>query len=480
MSSGKNDKKLLIVHEKQRVVSYLSNLLKSWGCGVDIASSGYSAMEKIGYYDYFAVFLSAGLPLTNYKDLIKIIQRDYPKVYVVVLDDENRLSEQDIKESNLDFYIPDPMDDHLISSVISEMASRRPDLEKYFKNIPIISYDFERIIGRDPKMQELYKIINKLANSSVSVLILGESGTGKELTARAIHYTGNRKNGPFVAVSCAAIPENLLETELFGHEKGAFTGAINQKIGKFEQAHQGTIFLDEIAEMSPALQAKLLRVLEESEFQRVGGTEKIKVDVRIISATNKDLWKMAKEGKFRQDLYYRISAFPIHLPPLRERKSDIPLIVKHFIKKHHRRAGKGYCTIQKEALELLKNYVWHGNVRELENVIERALVMCEGNIIKVSDLPDYIINWNEQKDDILNNEKDFKEDVLTNIKPLEEIEKEAIIKALMKAGGNQSKAARELNMSLITFYRKVKKYKISAKKYLSVLLMASSSNSSAK
>ncbi|MBN1521569.1 MAG: sigma-54-dependent Fis family transcriptional regulator [Candidatus Aureabacteria bacterium] len=452
----KIDQRILIVHEKQPISSYVAARLKSWGCKVDTTASGYTAMEKIGYYSYFAVFISSTLPLTNYRDLIKRIQRDYAGLYVVVLDSENKLTETEVKECNLDFYIPDPMDDHLLSSVLSEMAGRRPDLEKYFENIPLVTFDFERMVGKHPKMIELYKIMKKLSLSSVTVLILGESGTGKELTARAIHYSGERKNGPFVAVSCAAIPENLLESELFGHEKGAFTGAVNQKIGKFEQAHRGTIFLDEIAEMSPSLQAKLLRVLEENEFQRVGGTEKTKVDVRIISATNKDLWKLAQEGVFRQDLYYRLSAFPLHLPPLRERKTDIPFIAGHFIKKHHKRAGKDLCRIDKDALEILKEFTWKGNVRELENVIERSLVMCEDNIIRVKDLPDYLLEVGRQ-------EKEHTEDVLVNIKPIEEIEKEAMIKALQKTSGNQSQAARQLKMNLITFYRKIKKYNIPVK-----------------
>ena len=381
--------RILIVHEKAKIASYLADKLTSWGCNVDKTANGYSALEKVGYFSYTIVFVSTTLPLINYKDVTSRILKEYPDIFQVIVDSENKLSDEEVKNASADFYIPDPMDDHLISNVLYEIAGRRPDLEEAFQNLPLVKYDFERIVGKDHTMKKLYKILKKLSKSSVTVLIQGESGTGKELTAKAIHYYGDRKNNPFVAVSCAAIPETLLESELFGHEKGSFTGAIAEKIGTFEQADTGTIFLDEIGEMSPALQAKLLRVLEESEFQRVGGIEKKKVDIRIISATNRDLWKMTKKGLFRQDLYYRLSAFPLHLPPLRERKSDIPLLTRYFIRKHHQRAGKNICQIDREALEILNDFKWEGNIRELENVIERSLVMSENNIILKKDLPEY-------------------------------------------------------------------------------------------
>jgi DNA-binding NtrC family response regulator len=454
-------KKILIVHEKSKIAQYVSEKMKSWGCNVDTASSGYSALEKMVFSSYFLVMISSTLPLLNYIEMVQRARKDYPDISLAILDSENRLTEEDIKNAGVDYYIPDPMDEHLLSSTFYEIVDKKPALEKYFSNLPFTNFDFERLVGRNAKMLELYRVMEKLSRSSVTVLIQGESGTGKELTARAIHYAGERKNNPFVAVSCAAIPESLLESELFGHEKGAFTGAVSQTIGKFEQAHKGTIFLDEIAEMSPALQAKLLRVLEESEFQKVGGNEKIKVDVRIISATNKDLWDLTERNIFRKDLYYRLSAFPINLPPLRERKSDIPLLVKHFIIKHHKRAGKDLCQFDDDAMEVLRKSPWKGNIRELENVIERALVMCEGNVIRKKDLSEYLFMPEALIQEAEPSVQQVQaQDALLCVKTIEEIEKEAIIKALSQTLGNKVRAARKLNVSIMTLYRKIAKYSI--------------------
>jgi len=249
-------------------------------------------------------------------------------------------------------------------------------------------YSFGNIIGQSGVMQDVFKSLSKVVDSNVTVLIQGESGTGKELIARATHFhSKSRADKPFVAVNCSALPESLLESELFGHEKGSFTGAAGKRIGKFEQADGGTIFLDEIGLMSPATQAKILRILQEREFERVGGNELIKVNVRVISATNKDLEEEMKHGGFREDLYYRLSVFPIKLPPLRERKEDIPLLTAHFIKKYNEQENKSVKDIHPDALELLLNYNWPGNVRELENAVERAVVLASDDNIASRDLP---------------------------------------------------------------------------------------------
>jgi two-component system response regulator AtoC len=236
---------------------------------------------------------------------------------------------------------------------------------------------FHAIVGQSPEMQKVYELIHKVARSRATVLIRGESGTGKELVAKAIHESSDRAGGPFIAVSCAALPETLLESELFGHEKNAFTGATSQKPGRFELAHKGTLFLDEIAEVPPAIQVKLLRVLQNREFERLGGTRTIKVDVRLIAATNKDLEQMVKQGTFREDLYYRLHVIQIYLPPLRERKEDIPLLVDHFLQRYNAENGKQLKSASQEAMQMLMNYHWPGNVRELENAIERAVVLAE-------------------------------------------------------------------------------------------------------
>lgn len=241
------------------------------------------------------------------------------------------------------------------------------------------TFDFRNIVGRSGVMQEVYHTIERVSRSRATVLIRGESGTGKELVAKAIHYSSDRANGPFVAVSCAALPETLLESELFGHEKNAFTGAMTQKPGRFELAHKGTLFLDEIAEVPPSIQVKLLRVLQERAFERLGGTRLIKVDVRLIAATNRDLEQMVKEGTFREDLYFRLHVIEIYLPPLRERREDIPLLVEHFLNRYNQENGKHLKACTPEAMDILMKYHWPGNVRELENAIERAVVLADSD-----------------------------------------------------------------------------------------------------
>jgi two-component system response regulator AtoC len=311
-------------------------------------------------------------------------------------------------------------------------------------------YTFKNIIGQSGVMQEVFKSVEKVVDSNVTVLIQGESGTGKELIARAIHYHGKtRSNKPFVAVNCTALPESLLESELFGHEKGSFTGAVGRRVGKFEQASSGTIFLDEVGLMSPATQAKVLRVLQEREFERVGGTELIKVDVRVISATNKDLEEAMKKGEFREDLYYRISVFPIKLPALRERKEDIPLLAAHFLKKYNDQENKQIEGISPEALELLMAYNWPGNVRELENAIERAVVLTTDKEIGAKELPVAVRSLGEKK---------LYESDNTLSSWIEKLEEEALRQALLENEGNISKTAKKLGIGRATIYRKAKKY----------------------
>jgi len=311
-------------------------------------------------------------------------------------------------------------------------------------------YTFKNIIGQSGVMQEAFKSVEKIVDSNVTVLIQGESGTGKELIARAIHYhSRTRSNKPFVAVNCTALPESLLESELFGHEKGSFTGAVGRRVGKFEQASSGTIFLDEVGLMSPATQAKVLRVLQEREFERVGGTELIKVDVRVISATNKDLEEAMKKGEFREDLYYRISVYPIKLPALRERKEDIPLLAAHFLKKYNEQENKQIEGISPEALELLMAYNWPGNVRELENAIERAVVLTTDNEIGAKELPAAVRSLGEKK---------LYESDNTLSSWIEKLEEEALRQALLENEGNISKTAKKLGIGRATIYRKAKKY----------------------
>ncbi|MCH8291965.1 sigma 54-interacting transcriptional regulator [Candidatus Poribacteria bacterium] len=334
-----------------------------------------------------------------------------------------------------------------INQMKAEVRRLRAELE--------MKYTFDRLIGKSQKMQEVYALMQQVLESNITVLIQGESGTGKELVAKSIHFNSLQKKGPLVVVNCAAIPEMLIETELFGHERGAFTGATVQRIGKFESANGGTIFLDEIADMHPFLQAKLLRVLQEREIQRVGGTANIPIDVRVIVATNRNLEKAVKAGEFREDLFYRISAFPIVVPPLRERREDLPLLAEYFLKKHAEEAGKSIKGIAAEALQLMISYDWPGNVRELENMIERAVLLETSDLLQEDSLPPQI-RLVQKQFHALPTQKEAP--IGTEILPLEEVEKQAIVQALEMTDNNITDAAQALGTNRTTVYRKLKKY----------------------
>jgi DNA-binding NtrC family response regulator len=310
-------------------------------------------------------------------------------------------------------------------------------------------------------MQEAFKMVSKVLDNDITVLIEGESGTGKELIARAIHFNGKRKAAPFVVVNCASIPRELLESELFGHEKGAFTGAHVRKIGKFELAKGGTIFLDEIGEMEMALQAKILRVIQQKEFERVGGNEVIKTDVRIISATNRDLKAAVESKQFREDLYYRLSSFPINILPLRERKGDIVILINHFINYFNSKLGKNVKGVSKPALKILYDYDWPGNVRELENTLERCMILSDSDHIDIDTLPASIAsqfqNPNQGSNSVMFGDE-------SPVLPFEKLKEEAIRHALKVTDGNIVEAARRLKIGRATLYRLMDKYKIDSPK----------------
>jgi DNA-binding NtrC family response regulator len=319
---------------------------------------------------------------------------------------------------------------------------------------------FDNIISNDGAMEEVLKLIHKAKDSDISVLVTGESGTGKELIARAIHFNGKRRNGPFVAVNCAAIPKDLIESEMFGHEKGSFTGAHQRKIGKFEQANGGTIFLDEIGELDMNLQAKLLRAIQTRQFERVGGNELITVDVRIISATNKDLVQASRDREFREDLYYRLGSFPILLPPLRQRRGDILLIAEHFLARFSKEQGKHVTSFARKALKILYDYPWPGNVRELESAIERAVLLADGDAVNETDLPLAVRAFAQGENTIPLPSSLF--DNQDSIIPLETVKEQAVKHALKVTEGNILDAARKLGISRSTLYELMKKYELKA------------------
>jgi DNA-binding NtrC family response regulator len=313
-------------------------------------------------------------------------------------------------------------------------------------------YRFTGIVGKSPRMDEVYELVSRVASTNASVLIQGESGTGKELVARSIHYNSRRKGRPLVILNCAALAEGVLESELFGHEKGAFTGAIKRKAGRFELAHEGTLFLDEIGEIPVATQLKLLRVLQEHEFERVGGEKTIKVDVRIIAATNRDLMNAVREGRFREDLYYRLNVVTINIPPLRERREDIPALAEHFLEKFAVETGKRIDGIDPKAREMLVHYDWPGNVRELENIMERAVVLEKGDTITPASLPVPLrVEGEEESLRIPQGTGSITE-------VLEDLEKQLIVKALKDNGGSQTAAANTLGLKRSTLRYKLEKY----------------------
>lgn len=329
---------------------------------------------------------------------------------------------------------------------ITELVSLKKELKE--------RYRFHNLMGKNHKMQEIYELIEDIADSDVTVLIQGESGTGKELVAHAIHYQGIRANGPFVKVNCSALTETLLESELFGHVKGAFTGAIRDKIGRFELANKGTVFLDEIGDISPSIQAKLLRVLQDKQIERVGDTKPIKVDVRVVAATNKDLKKLVHQEKFREDLFYRLYVVPIHLSPLRERKEDIPLLVEHFIERFHQKSKKQIEGISQEALRLFMDYNWRGNVRELENAIEHAFVKCHGKIIGAENLPQEILEVGVSRRVATTKREEKNKNKASQ--PL-------LFGALEESGWNRTKASKMLGIGRTTLWRRLKEMGISNK-----------------
>lgn len=309
-------------------------------------------------------------------------------------------------------------------------------------------YSFENIIGKNYRVHEVFELLREVAPTKATVLIEGETGTGKELIANAIHHNSPRSGAPFIKVNCAALSEGLLESELFGHVKGAFTGAISDKVGRFEMADGGTIFLDEIGDITPHTQVKLLRVLQEGEFERVGGTKTIKVNVRVITATNKDLKAMVERNEFREDLYYRLKVVPVRLPPLRERKDDIPLLVRHFIEKFNREMSMEVTNVSPAAMELLMEYNYPGNIRELEHIIEHAFVRCQSKTINPENLPKDL-----QNNDIISK-------VMNETEPLKSLEKEMIVQALKETRWKYSECASKLNISRTTLWRRMKEFNI--------------------
>jgi two-component system NtrC family response regulator len=459
--SGTSRFQILIVDDENVQLEMLKGFLVKQGYGVDTAKDGKRGLEKFKRGSFDLILTDLRMPEMDGLQLLKEVKGLNPEVVVVILTAYATVGTAvaAMKEGAYDYLTkPIELDELLllIQRVGREIGLSRENRELKEQLREKFKVDF--IVSISRRMEEALNLVKRVAQSPATVLILGESGTGKELIARAIHYSSLRKEKPFVKVNCAALPENLLESELFGHEKGAFTGAVGRRVGRFEQADQGTIFLDEIGDLSPALQSKLLRILQEKEFERVGSSQTIKVDVRFISATNRNLEEAIQKGTFREDLYYRFNVVTITLPPLRERKEDIPPLVEHFLKKYSRENNKAVVSVTKEAKDLLMNYNYPGNIRELETIIERAVVLCRGDTITKQDLP-----LNLQESEVEESLERARKSGRNLPETLEEIERHRIAQALQKSGGVQTKAAEELGISERVLRYKMKKYKISEK-----------------
>ena len=371
----------------------------------------------------------------------------------------------DVMKEGVFDYLTAPVENDILKLAVKralKMSSLSLE-NKYLRQALESQYNFGNIIGNSPQVVEALRLVGEVSKTDSTVLITGESGTGKELIARAIHYNSNRAGGPLIVLNCAAIPENLLESELFGYERGAFTGAEKTKKGRFELAACGTFFLDEISEMSAAIQAKVLRVVEAKELERLGGTETIKVDTRIICATNKNPEDLVKLGKFREDLYYRISVFPITLPPLRERKEDIIPLSKHFLKRFSVKMGKSPIYLSKEVEKLFMMHKWEGNIRELQNVIERAVILCKGNLITPEHISTSIIRTSTlaEKDELQTQDNSVQFDIPPHGLSLDALEKQLVTQALEKSKNNKTKAAKLLGLTRGTFRYRLQKYGLS-------------------
>ena len=451
---------ILIVDDEKVQREMLEGFLNKQGYKAIAVEDGARAIERFSMGSFDLVLTDFRMPGLDGIQLLKELKRRNAEAVIVIMTAYGTVGTAvaAMKEGAYD-YLTKPIDlDELlllIQRVEREIGLDRENRQLREQLKEKFRVDF--IITASRQMEEALNLVGRVAPSQATVLILGESGTGKELFARAIHYASPRSEKPLIKVNCAALPENLLESELFGHERGAFTGAVARRIGRFEQADQGSIFLDEIGDLSPALQAKLLRVLQEKEIERVGSSQTIKIDVRVIAATNHNLEEAIKKGTFREDLYYRLNVVTISLPPLRERKEDIPVLLEYFLKKYSAENKKEIWSFSRESRDLLLKYDYPGNVRELENIIERAVVLCRGEAITSQDLP---LNLWESKTEITLAQA---RQAHSLPETLETLERQLIINALKRSGGVQTHAAEELGINERVLRYKMNKYGITEK-----------------
>lgn len=451
-------KKILIADDEKNMRWILEKSLKEKGFDVIEAKDGEEAFNFFIDGEPDIVILDYKMPKIDGMEVLKRIKKVNENIPVIMITAHGSTdSAVEAMKLGASDYISKPFDVNELNIAISKALN----IEKLNNEIDFLrsevsgSFD-KKIIGNSHKMHEIFEMIDKVAATNATILITGESGTGKEAIAGAIHSKGNRKEKPYIKINCGAIPESLIESELFGYEKGAFSGASGRKVGRFDRAQEGTLFLDEIGELDLSMQVKILRVLQEKEFERVGGTEVIKADVRIVAATNKDLAKMVEEGLFREDLYYRLMVIPIYIPALRERKEDIPILSEHFIKKYSDEINKEPIHMDSDTMEILMAYDFPGNIRELENLIERLVILSTNGHISVSMLPKELVKgaFSIKKDLFLLPEEGIN---------LEELDESLVRQAFERAKGNQTHAAKLLGISRHSLIYRIDKYKLKEK-----------------
>ena len=453
--------KILIIDDEQSIRDIFSLLLEEKGYLVETAETGRDGLSRAHKFLPDAILLDMNLPDTTGIEVLSKIKKSLPQTEVIIITAFGTIKNaiEATKMGAYD-YLEKPVDNDELLLLIS----RALEVKKLLREVEELKselserYRFSNIIGTSSKMNSIFHMMEKIARVDGTVLITGESGTGKELVARAIHFNSPRKDGPFVVVNCGAIPRDLIESEFFGHTKGAFTDAKAEKTGKFELANKGTIFLDEVGELSPDAQVKLLRALGEREIVKIGGTKTIPIDVRIIAATNQNLEEREKKGDFREDLYWRLAVLSLHLPPLREKKEDIPLLCEHLIQKYSQELNREIKGITDQAKEYLIHYSWPGNIRELESVIYEAIVLSDNFFVEENNLPMRLKGTEAEKEGVLfESDRPLNEEIQSIT---EKVEKKLIKKALREAGGNKTKAAQKLGISRKTLFNKITQHNI--------------------
>ncbi|PID57250.1 hypothetical protein CSB45_08470 [candidate division KSB3 bacterium] len=455
----KRHPQILVIDDEENMRYMLQLTLEDEGYEVELASDGVAGLEKIQQGDFDFVICDIKMPKMSGMQVLESVVESSPNIPMIMISAYGTIDSaiESMKYGAYDYVTkPFKKDEILLTLKKAEERERLRRENQFLRQEVEKKYSFENIIGKSMKMQEVFRKIEKIANYKTTVLVTGESGTGKELVAKAVHYAGKRKHAPFVAVNCGAIPHELLESELFGHVKGAFTGAISQHSGLILQADRGTLFLDEIGELPLNLQVKLLRFLQEGEVRKVGATKTVSVDVRIVAATARNMAEAVEHGLFREDLFYRLNVVPIAIPPLRDRREDIALLVRHFLKKYTQEMQKDVLDISPEAMKLLLDYEWKGNVRELENVLERAIVMTDGNCISPEFLPEELFGASSK---ILLKIPESRMSLKSVMKEVTEMtERTLITRALQQTSNNRSQAARLLQISHRALMYKIKEY----------------------